>query len=301
MSALPWFKTPSDLPHDPRWRMIARRAEVALCEVVAIVTDLWRHAAQHDGSVGDYDEELAAATFDLEAASVRSILQALVDKGVIVAARLADWVTVASNSIAAQPRKMVNAAAERTRRWRAKKLDRERQPDLFEASHTPVTASQTGVTVTGQDKDSESEDALPSGASARAMPAPVVNFAEEKTARAARRTRLPPDWQPGPDGCAFAAAHGYDQRWIGEQADRFADHHRARGTLMADWSAAWRSWVGRAGDFEPRDRGGRSGGNGSPAAGGIAASMRRVLARVDAGTWKFGSEWSGMDAAHWRG
>lgn len=32
----------------------------------------------------------------------------------------------------------------------------------------------------------------------------------------------------------------------------FADHHRAKGSVMAEWPAAWRTWCGRAKQFGPR-------------------------------------------------
>ena len=32
---------------------------------------------------------------------------------------------------------------------------------------------------------------------------------------------------------------------------RFMDHHRAKGSVMADWQAAWRAWVGNAVKFAP--------------------------------------------------
>ena len=30
---------------------------------------------------------------------------------------------------------------------------------------------------------------------------------------------------------------------------KFRDHHAAKGSLMADWDAAWRTWVGNAVQF----------------------------------------------------
>jgi hypothetical protein len=31
-------------------------------------------------------------------------------------------------------------------------------------------------------------------------------------------------------------------RQIAEQADKFRDYHQSRGSLMASWDAAWRTW-----------------------------------------------------------
>ena len=57
------------------------------------------------------------------------------------------------------------------------------------------------------------------------------------------RTRLPDDWQlPKPWG-EWALGKGLDERTIRAEAEQFANHHRSKGLLMADWQAAWRTWV----------------------------------------------------------
>lgn len=33
---------------------------------------------------------------------------------------------------------------------------------------------------------------------------------------------------------------------LGDEAEAFRDHHRSRGSRMADWPAAWRTWYGNA-------------------------------------------------------
>lgn len=30
------------------------------------------------------------------------------------------------------------------------------------------------------------------------------------------------------------------------ELQKFSDYHRAKGSVMADWQAAWRTWVGNA-------------------------------------------------------
>lgn len=36
------------------------------------------------------------------------------------------------------------------------------------------------------------------------------------------------------------------------EAAQFADHHRARGSTMKDWTAAWRTWMRNAGKWQPK-------------------------------------------------
>lgn len=61
-----------------------------------------------------------------------------------------------------------------------------------------------------------------------------------------RKTRVSPDWWPDDNGIAFAS-----ERQISPdiEAPRFRDHHIAKGSLMVDWAAAWRTWVQNAVKF----------------------------------------------------
>lgn len=57
------------------------------------------------------------------------------------------------------------------------------------------------------------------------------------------RTTLPADWQPTVADLEHAAEHGFDRAAAHQLAGAFADFHRSRGNRMANWSAAWRTWV----------------------------------------------------------
>lgn len=79
---------------------------------------------------------------------------------------------------------------------------------------------------------------------------------EPKPVRARARTQIDPDWKPNAAGLAYAKARNVP---LGE-VQAFVDYHRARGNLMADWDAAWRTWCnnsikfGKAAPlFNPRD------------------------------------------------
>jgi hypothetical protein len=41
----------------------------------------------------------------------------------------------------------------------------------------------------------------------------------------------------------FAEAHGWDSSRAKDEFERFADYHRAKGSVFANWDAAWRTWV----------------------------------------------------------
>lgn len=70
-----------------------------------------------------------------------------------------------------------------------------------------------------------------------------------------RRTRLPADWQLPDVGWKYARERGWNDDHIRFQAEKFKNFHTSRGNLMADWDAAWRTWVGN--DYDRRSpRGG---------------------------------------------
>lgn len=65
-----------------------------------------------------------------------------------------------------------------------------------------------------------------------------------------KRCSLPDSWRPHGDHRAFALAEHLD---IEDEFERFRDHHLAKGTLSADWSASLRTWLRNAVKFRDRD------------------------------------------------
>ena len=81
------------------------------------------------------------------------------------------------------------------------------------------------------------------------------------TKRARARTSISEEAQPSERQSADASSAGLGRGAFREQWGKFRDHHRAKGSLMADWDAAWRTWLGNRGQFQPRagpPRGGKS-------------------------------------------
>jgi uncharacterized protein YdaU (DUF1376 family) len=102
---------------------------------------------------------------------------------------------------------------------------------------------------------------------------------EKKKDREARKRapeiELPPDWTPSDRNLSDAAARGFSQQEAADEADRFRDHHLARGTRFRDWDAAWRKWLGNA-----RRYGGRVVAIGAiPGRGGQGGSLASIAAR----------------------
>jgi uncharacterized protein YdaU (DUF1376 family) len=56
-----------------------------------------------------------------------------------------------------------------------------------------------------------------------------------------RRRQLPDDFYPDHTGLNAAGQKGVD---VSVELQKFRDYHAARGSVMLDWQAAWRTWVG---------------------------------------------------------
>lgn len=61
--------------------------------------------------------------------------------------------------------------------------------------------------------------------------------------KARRKQQLPPDFYPNETGQAAATAKGLH---IPSEFQKFHDYHVSKANLMADWQAAWRTWVSNA-------------------------------------------------------
>lgn len=57
-----------------------------------------------------------------------------------------------------------------------------------------------------------------------------------------RRSRLPDDWCLSIVDLAYASEQGFDRSRAMQMGEAFRDHHRNKGTLGLDWTAAWRTW-----------------------------------------------------------
>ena len=74
----------------------------------------------------------------------------------------------------------------------------------------------------------------------------------EPASKRRRRTRYPDDFRPTPEHFALAASLGVN---LTREGPQFADHHRAKGSVMSDWNAALRTWIRNAAKYAARDSG----------------------------------------------
>ena len=72
---------------------------------------------------------------------------------------------------------------------------------------------------------------------------PAGDGARVKKKRNAPRTQIAPDWRPTDAMVGWVRAGWIaTDRQITTEAAKFRDHHTSKGSLMADWFAAWRTW-----------------------------------------------------------
>jgi len=76
--------------------------------------------------------------------------------------------------------------------------------------------------------------------------------AHRKASRAKPRTSISEDQQPAERDCEAAKEAGLSGAAFREEWRKFRDYHRAKGSLMADWSAAWRTWLRNVKAFQAR-------------------------------------------------
>ena len=95
----------------------------------------------------------------------------------------------------------------------------------------------------------EANDAVASKTDADAMPPTPTPTPTPNTAKAVGASRrkpqvaMPDDFAPNETGTSLAVAKHID---VEAELRKFRDYHAAKGSVMADWQAAWRTWVGNA-------------------------------------------------------
>lgn len=98
----------------------------------------------------------------------------------------------------------------------------------------------------------------------------------KKTARRKPEMELPPDWVPSDRNITDAEARQFSAMEIQDEADRFRNHHSAKGSRFRDWDAAWRTWLGNARKYGSR---GSVAFGAAPGGHGRGGSIASIVAR----------------------
>lgn len=117
---------------------------------------------------------------------------------------------------------------------------------------TPVQGGDTGVPTGGDTTDATGGDTGVPLNQNQSEPEPI-----ELDVKRTRARQLPDDFIVGDDLLAWAKAN-HPSIDTTSETKQFGDYHRARGSTMKDWAAAWRTWIRNAEKFQ------KTGTNGQP-------------------------------------
>jgi hypothetical protein len=160
-----WFRSWHGAPTDPKWMLIAKRANVKPIHVSGTWWALLDHASQHPerGRVDDFDVETFALFAGMEEAHVSRIVTELITKGLIVAGRIAQWGK-------RQPKREDDTANDRQRNKRARDKEIGGNPPSGGTPGTPDHpetglghAMSRNVTLDEEKRREDSSDANASG------------------------------------------------------------------------------------------------------------------------------------------
>jgi uncharacterized protein YdaU (DUF1376 family) len=78
----------------------------------------------------------------------------------------------------------------------------------------------------------------------------VFESAPHKPKRSRPRTAVDPNAQPSEADAQAATSAGLNTEQFRVEWRKFRNHHVSKGSLMADWHAAWRTWLEKMNEFK---------------------------------------------------
>jgi hypothetical protein len=218
-----WFRSWHGAPTDPKWRLIAKKADVPTSLVVSFVWALMDRASQSDdrGSFAGIDLEVLAEYLDCDETQLKRIVTQCNARNITVTERFVTWEK-------RQPKREDNGSTDRVRAFRERQKNRG-----FEVDETQCNTTKRNATL---DKDKDKDK----------------NIEREETFPSARKraSRLPNDWVLPPEYRDFALGEKFSSDHINSEAEKFADYWRGNGVAKADWLATWRNWIRRSSEFK---------------------------------------------------
>ena len=214
-----WVRLWSDMPTDPKWRVVARKSGRPLSEVISVFAFMLLNAGANAsernereterGELKNWSDEDVAAALDTDPEHIAAIRQAMQGK-TLEGNKLTGWEK-------RQP-KREDGSAERAKQWRERKRTQEN------AEKRPDTDSDT-------DRESIS----------------AVARTAEPSACKPRATRLGSDWKLPDDWRQWARINfvSATDAMVSAEADQFRDFwisKAGREAAKLDWEATWRNW-----------------------------------------------------------
>lgn len=204
-----WVRLYHDMPTDPKWRVIAKKAGQRIGDVIAVFTFVLTNASSNTVKRGETHglvaEDIAAA-IDLDEAGVTAILGAMEGK-VVKGGQLLAW----------EKRNLFlgDSSTERVKKHRETQRNAKKPPDT-ESETEQITTSLRSVVPRkrGLPKDCPSETDLA--------------WSRDYWFKKGRNDL-------------------WDR--VVEEIEKFRDHHTGKATTSADWPGSWRTWARNAMNF----------------------------------------------------
>lgn len=175
-----WFRSWHGAPTDPKWRLIAKKAEVPTSLVVAFMWALMDRASQSEdrGSFAGVDLEVIADYLDCDCNALQRIATQCNARNVACNGRFVAWEKH-------QPKREDDTSTERNRLWREKQKNPQKPGEIKDA--TQCNAMQRTATL---DKIREDKDNISTLVNADAIDAPVSDFKKIKQVRDDKKSEL---------------------------------------------------------------------------------------------------------------
>jgi len=184
-----WVRLWEDMPNDPKWRVIAKRAKRPIAEVLAVFVHMMTNAGQaaNRGALEGWNDEDVGAALDMEPCDVAAIREAMQGK-TLDGDKLSGWEK-------RQP-KREDGGAERAKAWRENKKADRTQPNATERTETPR-----------EDTDTDTDEMQPNATEPTLTSTPTSTSWRDSTGLDGTRTGLERDSDGTRTGLAFVCVN----------------------------------------------------------------------------------------------
>jgi len=224
MASMDWFRWHHGSVTDPKFQLVARKSGASVAEVIGVWATLLESASMSEvrGNMGDLDFEAIDCFLGLTEGQSRNIYFVMSERGLL---------DTESNTVSSWHKRQPMREREDLTAADRKREQREREKDL--SRH--VTPCHTEKSLDEIRLDESREIPVVAAVDASPPKKPAKN----------RRSTLQPDFYPNESGVSLAVEKHLQ---VDAELQKFSNYHLSKGNLMADWQAAWRTWVGNAFD-----------------------------------------------------
>lgn len=237
--SIEWLRWYHGTTTDPKFTVIARKAQQPRASVIALWAGLLEYASQASprGSLNGIDPDILAASLDMDEDAIQAILAMMELKGLTKNGAITEW----------DKRQVYREddSRERVRRYR--------NSNLVTHGNAPVT--QGNASVTPQSRAEEEADTEQNRAD--------QSRAEEEDARAAAagdtplngkpKRHISADWQPSQEGIQILRQQGITEDFARSCLPEFKLYWTERGDERHGWDACFINSVKRSWEQRPRE------------------------------------------------